>query len=73
LLVDTCTQGGMVGRLAERRLVLNQEIEEVGRHGASEDENARVRWQAYIIDRSIRSMSQSVHDALCLENLCIPK
>jgi hypothetical protein len=48
LLVDTCTQGGMVGRLAERRLVLNQPVEEVGRHGAIEEENARVRCQAYI-------------------------
>ena len=36
MLVDTCTKGGTVGRLAERRLVLDQPVEEIRRHGHGE-------------------------------------
>ena len=37
LLVDTCRQGGTEGRLAERRLVLNQPVEEMGGHVCQAD------------------------------------
>lgn len=36
-LVNTCTLDGMVGRLAERRLILKQPVEKTRRHGTAED------------------------------------
>ena len=43
VLVDTCAIGKAVGRLAERRLIQDQPVEEVRRHGTGGSVNVRVR------------------------------
>jgi hypothetical protein len=49
MLVDTCAQGGMVGRLAKRRLVLNQPVQKVERHDANTDGIVRAVYEPYIV------------------------
>jgi hypothetical protein len=48
--VGGSTQGGTVGRLAERRHVLDQPIEEIGRHDTGATMDVRVRTEAYMLD-----------------------
>jgi hypothetical protein len=50
LLVDTCTQGDTVGRLAERRLILDQPVEEIGRHDTGETVDVRIGSEPYMLD-----------------------
>ena len=50
MLVDTCAVGRVVGRLAERRLILDQPAEQIFRHGTGEKVNVRVGYEANILD-----------------------
>jgi len=43
-------KGGTVGRLAESRLVLDQPVEEIGRHDTGTTMDVRVKSEPYMLD-----------------------